>query len=565
MASSGNFCTLNPLAKSPNTTVTLGNLYLPSVAYPSNILGTMGVSSGKWYFEARCTNNYGAYDSFGIIASDEYTYKDQVSNGITNAINWSQLDSIRIQGAETTATPSFYNGNTKIVGCAFDLDNNKVYFHGDNTYLNSHNPSTGSGGFSIPSDMQGKHFLPLLGTNAVGAPAIRRANFGQDSSFGGDATAQGNSDGNGHGDFYYAPPTGFLALCSANLPISDDIDPAQTDDDYPQKQFGIITYTGNNTARSITGLGMAPDVVWVKARNQSASHQIYDSSRGGTKQLYPSSNGAEATYSYLIQSFDSDGFSIGPLDNDMNTSGKNYVAWCWRANGGTTSSNSSGDITSTVQANTKSGFSIVTYTGNGSSAQSIGHGLSSGAPELIFVKNRSAGDDWAAYHVSTGNAAHLILNTDAAQTTSSAYWGTFTPTTTLFKVGSDHKLNASGENYVAYLWHSVEGYSKFGSYVGNGNANGPFIYTGFRPRLFFVKLRDSAGDWWIHDTARNTYNASTNYVAWNRNDAETYGLDVDFLSDGIKIRTSSGDFNQSGATILFGAWGDVSFKYNNTF
>jgi len=413
--------------------------------------------------------------------------------------------------------------------------------------------------------MQGKHFLPLLGTNAVGAPAIRRANFGQDSSFGGDATAQGNSDGNGHGDFYYAPPTGFLALCSANLPISDDIDPAQTDDDYPQKQFGIITYTGNNTARSITGLGMAPDVVWVKARNQSASHQIYDSSRGGTKQLYPSSNGAEATYSYLIQSFDSDGFSIGPLDNDMNTSGKNYVAWCWRANGGTTSSNSSGDITSTVQANTKAGFSIVTYTGNGSSAQSIGHGLSSGAPELIFVKNRSAGDDWAAYHVSTGNAAHLILNTDAAQTTSSAYWGTFTPTTTLFKVGSDHKLNASGENYVAYLWHGVSGYSKFGSYVGNGNADGAFVYTGFRPRMIFVKLVASAGDWWIQDTGRSTFNVASKYIAWNRSEAEATGIDVDFLSNGFKIRTSSGDFNKSNSQILYGAWGDVPFKYNNTF
>jgi len=241
------------------------------------------------------------------------------------------------------------------------------------------------------------------------------------------------------------------------------------------------------------------------------------------------------------------------------------IAWCWRANGGTTSSNSSGDITSTVQANTKAGFSIVTYTGNGSVAQSIGHGLSSGAPEFILVKNRSAGDDWAAYHVSTGNAAHLILNTDAAQTTSSAYWGTFTPTTTLFKVGSDHKLNASGENYVAYLWHGVSGYSKFGSYVGNGNADGAFVYTGFRPRMIFVKLVASAGDWWIQDTGRSTFNVASKYIAWNRSEAEATGIDVDFLSNGFKIRTSSGDFNKSNSQILYGAWGDVPFKYNNTF
>ena len=216
MASSGNFCTMNPLVGTSGT-LNYGNLYLNSVSYPANLLGTMGVSSGKWYFEARCTDNYGAYDSFGVIVSDNYTFKNQVGNSITESINWHQLDTVRLNGVDQgTTTPSLYSTATKIVGCALDLDNNKVYFHGNNTYVNSHNPNTGSGGFSIPSTMQGKHFLPLMGTNAVGAAALRRANFGQDSSFGGDETAQGNSDGNGIGNFYYSVPSGHLAMCSSN-------------------------------------------------------------------------------------------------------------------------------------------------------------------------------------------------------------------------------------------------------------------------------------------------------------------------------------------------------------
>ena len=210
---------------------------------------------------------------------------------------------------------------------------------------------------------------------------------------------------------------------------------------------------------------------------------MFDSSRGISKVLQSDASNAENTSSGLT-SFDSDGYSMGTY---YNQSGRQFVSWNWKANGGTTASNTSGDINSTTQANTKGGFSIVTYTGNGSSAQSIGHGLSSGAPELIFVKNRSQGDDWAVYHHSLGNSTHAILNTNAAPTTSSAYWGSFTPTTTLFKVGSDHKLNASGENYVAYLWHGVDGYSKFGTYEGNGNSDGPFIYMGFRPRLVVIK------------------------------------------------------------------------------
>jgi len=585
MASSGNFCTLNPLAKSPNTKLSNGNLYLPSVSYPSNILGTMGVSSGKWYFEARCENNYGAYDSFGVIVSDNYTYKNQVTSSITKSINWTQLGSVRIDGTENVTSPSYYNSNTKIVGCALDLDNNKVYFHGNGSYIESHNPNTGTGGFSIPSDMQGKHFLPLMGTNAVGAPAIRRANFGQDSSFGGDETAQNNSDENGHGDFYYSPPTGFLAMCSANLPISDDIDPAQTNNDFPGEQFNTVLYTGNATnGHGITGLGLQPDMVWFQRRSVSGAYGegIIDSNRGASVGLYPNRTEQEANFSSDFVSFDSDGFTLNAGSSaNINNNGQTFVAWCWRANGGTTASNSSGSITSTVQANQAAGFSIVTYAGNDGSwgsgnRDTFGHGLSA-APEFIIVKERNNTDQWTVFHAHVGNGGgsnpasnNLVLNSTDALYTNQSYksFGATMPTSTLVTV-EGNTTNSSGINHVAYCWHSVEGYSKFGSYEGNDNTDGPFVYTGFRPRMLCIKGVDEAYSWFVFDSARNTFNLVDKHLRWDGTDAEitepTGARRVDFLSNGFKIRASAASLNGNNDTYVFMAWGDVPFKYNNTF
>ena len=560
MTSSGNFCTMNPLVGTDGT-LSNGNLYLNSVSYPANLLGTMGVTSGKWYFEARCTDNYGAYDSFGVIVSDNYTFKNQVGNNITESINWHQLDTVRLNGVDQgTTTPSLYNTATKIVGCALDLDNNKVYFHGNNTYVNSHNPSTGSGGFSIPSGMQGKHFLPMMGTNAVGAAALRRANFGQDSSFGGDETAQGNADGNGHGDFYYAPPTGFLAMCSANLPVSADIDPAQTDDDYPSKQFGVVTYTGTGSATTISGLGFKPDLIWAKRTDSSQRHYLVDSNRGFTKYLHSEDTYSEGGPSSTgITSANSDGFVIGGGLDYVNYSSATYVAWCWRANGGTTSSNSNGSITATVQANTKAGFSIATYTSPGSGTNhTVGHGLSD--VDFIITKDRSSTFNWYCFHKSVPDKTYR-LNTGAEFSYSnwsmgSSTWGS-----------EDGYTHNSTDDFVAYCWQNVEGFQKFGTYVGNGNSDGPFIYTGFRPRLIFTLQKNSTSGWRVRDTARDTKNPSDSIVWWNRSDRQydSSGYNFDILSNGFKVRNTGSDFNTSGTTYLFGAWGDVPFKYNNTF
>jgi len=573
MASSGNFCTLNPLAKSANATVTKGNLYLPSVGYPSNVVGTMAVSSGKWYFEARCENNYGAYDSFGVIVSDDYTYLTQVTGSITGEINWTQLSEVRINGSnQGVVNTQYYNGDTKIVGCALDLDNNKVWFHGNGTYVydndeSSANPNNNTGGYAIPSALQGKHFLPLMGTNAVGAPALRRANFGQDSSFGGDETAQGNTDGNGFGDFYYTPPTGFLALCTANLPISDDIDPAQTEDDYPAKNFNVVTYTGNRTDdRAVDGVGFKPDLVWIKQRTGGSNPSILtDSSRGATKRLESNADIAEGTDSDGLKSFTSDGFTLGTNDKYNWENGWTYTGWCWKANGGVTSSNTDGSITSTVQANTKAGFSIMTYTGTGSNA-TIGHGLSA-KPDFILTKRRSASQTWGVYHTSLGATKYLALNTNANAGTSSSFWQDTEPTTSVISLGTEGRVNANSQTYVAYAWHSVEGYSKFGTYKGNGNAEGVFLYLGFRPRLFVTKKLGS-DNWVVIDSARETFNAmGEKILMWDTNDAEfdPSAVNLDFVSNGVKMRNTDGKINANATDYVYMAWGDVPFKYNNAF
>ena len=567
---------MNPLAKSPNATVTKGNLYLPSVGYPSNVLGTMGVSSGKWYFEARCENNYGAYDSFGVIVSDNYTYKDQVTGSITGSINWTQLSEVKINGANQGVTNTqYYNGNTKIVGCALDLDNNKVWFHGNGTYVydndeSSANPSNNTGGYAIPSALQGKHFLPLLGTNAVGAPALRRANFGQDSSFGGDETAQGNTDGNGFGDFYYTPPTGFLALCTANLPISDDIDPAQTDDNYPTKNFGIVKYTGTGSSQAITGLGFKPDLIWIKQRNGSGHNVLTDSTRGVTKQLEITdteggAQPAESTNADGVTAIGADGFTVGG-DAEYSGNTNTYVAWCWRAGEGTTSTNTDGTVASTVQANQAAGFSIVSYTGTGT-AMTVGHGLSA-APNFTIIKDRSNAANWIAfYDVEDGSLDYMFPNAYTGKANSSLTG----PNSSIWNFsGSDSYSNTSSRNYIMYAWHNVEGYQKFGTYEGNNtDNNGPFVYTGFRPRLLVLKGIDESYGWYVFDSERSISNLVDDNISWFPGGAETSeptgARKVDFLSNGFRVMADAASINGNNDTYLYMCWGDVPFKYNNAF
>ena len=336
---------------------------------------------------------------------------------------------------------------------------------------------------------------------------------------------------------------------------------AYTTIDNPELHFQAEIYTGNGGTLALTLDGdenMQPDLVWVKNLSGSNAHQIYDSNRGTGKLLSSNNTDAEQTYSTVLQSFDSDGFTAG-TSGGINGSGNNLVAWCWRANGGTTASNSEGSITSTVQANQAAGFSIITFTSPSSSAdQTVGHGLSA-APEFIIVKKLNSTANWNIFHKDL--SANQGLRFTTATPISNAF-GSMDATT--IGVKSPYSY-ASGDNYVHYAWHGVEGYSKFGTYFGTGNADGPFIYTGFRPRMIFVKRISTTGGWWVFDSARDTHNPVDRYIGWQEASTEGTNSNFDFLSSGFKLRTSDGDFNGSGSTIIYGAWADVPFKYNNAF
>jgi|9_EtaG_2_1085328.scaffolds.fasta_scaffold00531_21 hypothetical protein len=593
MASSGNFCTLNRLAQlgtSTDASTRAGSMSNGNLKYVNlsnnTAVGNFGVTSGKWYYEVYISSFSGdngmaigwANDLFNLDAELGYNSPSSPSGGQAFGLYMQDQKLIYGPGDGGSSYNKTYGSGTPtdgdIIRIWLDADNGRFWAGLNGTIWGSGDPSAGSnwgfgtGGSPHNVAISSRTLYPAIG-NWSAADATVIFNFGQDSTFQGAVSAGGNADGNGFGDFKY-DPDGFLALCSANVPTSDDIDPAQTDDSYSGKNFNAVLYTGNgnSAARTIDGFNFSPDFIWVKSRSGAKNHMLVDSSRGGDKYMYSQANNAELTASNMITFGDSDGYVMRDDGTYLNENSGSYVVWGWRANGGTTSSNSSGDITSTVQANTKAGFSIVTYTGNGSSAQSIGHGLSSGAPEFILVKNRSQADDWAVYHASNGNDAHMILNSNAGKTTSSAYWGSFTPTTSIFKVGSDHKLNASGENYVAYCWAPVSGYSAFGNYVANTNDDGPFVYTGFRPRMVFIKMTVTGDGWAVWDTERSTFNVMDDAMRWNLTNAETNGTayQVDFLSNGFKVRTSNAQMNHSSYDpYIWGAWGDVPFKYNNTF
>ena len=587
MASSGNFAVFNPLScqegngaqgtaaddlSNANTKFTITN-------DSSGMAVTIATppSGGKWYCEFYLSGSVGNYAYVGYypVAETPETKKQWAPSSNTTWVD-TAIVSVHSMGryfytegqyTDSGAT-SFTAGD--IISIALDLDNGATYFAKNNTWMNSGNPESGSSktGAAPVEGAYSKEYLLAVGS-AGSTGHSWTINAGQDSTFGGAVSAGGNADGNGFGDFKYAPPSGYLALCSANIPISDDIDPAQTDDDHPVKQMNVLTYTGNGSTRSITGLGFKPDLIFLKARNYGSVQQVYDSTRGGTKQLYPSQSGAEATYSYLITSFDNDGWSMGNGDTDINYSSRTFVTWCFRANGGVTSSNTDGSITSTVQANTKAGFSIVTYTGNATNGATFGHGLSA-KPSCVFIKNRDAAQKWGVWHQSADMTDYqlLFLDTNAAKTTEGTQrWDVSAISSSVFGLGSHPEINGSSADYVAYLWHDVEGFQKFGSYEGNGNNDGPFIYTGFRPRYWFFKEIDAADDWVVYDTARSTSNPTQKVLRYDSTAVEFDGTTraVDVLSNGLKIRTSNGTINTSGNTYIYGAWGDVPFKYNNTF
>lgn len=331
------------------------------------------------------------------------------------------------------------------------------------------------------------------------------------------------------------------------------------------KHMNVVTYTGNGTARTITGVGFQPDFVWIKNRTSGAFwHQLYDVNRGALKSLFSNDTSAESTYTDTLTAFTSDGFTLGTdtiFNGGVNKSGDSYVAWCWKA-GGAAVTNTAGSISAQVSANTTSGFSVVTYTGTGSAA-TVGHGLGV-APRFIITKRRdssASGGNWYCYHTSLGTSLTLVLNgTNAQISTANSYQSV---SSSNYGIGTNGDMNTSSGTFVAYCWSEVAGFSKFGSYTGNGSADGPFVFTGFRPKFVMIKQTSGLSDWWIWDTARQTFNQINAPLYPNTSSAESSNaaFNFDILSNGFKMRSTNPTVNGNGLNYIYMAFAENPTKY----
>jgi len=533
-----NFCTINPLDVQTAGKLSEGNLQAnPGM---SRSRGTIGVSSGKWYYEFYLKDQTSSTIDVGIRGVGT-----KISDNNTDFVRIGHPNSsgVGLNIAGTTTGPFGSVANGVILGVAWDMAAETISFYKNGAAIDSNLTNVDYSSISN-KDVLAPHIIVNNGRRGI-------ANFGQDSSFAGNKTAQGNQDGGGIGDFYYTPPSGFLALCTKNLP-----DPAVI----PSEHFNTVTYAGNGGSNTIT-TGLAPDLIWIKQRNAGDWHHLFDEIRGHNNALFSNDTQAESTKAWGM-SLNADSFSTTTSNGAVNGSSSTYVSWNWKANG-TGVSNTDGSITSTVSANADAGFSIVSYTGTGSAA-TIGHGLSS-APEMIIVKPRdgSSNGKWSVYDSTNGNTKRLYLNTTAASATSGG-WSNTSPTNTVWTMASYAELTGSGTNFIAYCFHSVDGYSKVGSYTGNGNSDGTFVYTGFRPAYVLIKGSSVAENWNLYDSARTPENDSLDErLKPNSSAAEVTSDMIDFTSNGFKIRTTDGEINTSGATYIFLCFAEHPFKHTN--
>jgi hypothetical protein len=362
-------------------------------------------------------------------------------------------------------------------------------------------------------------------------------------------------------------------LCTTNLPTPTI---GATSTTQANDYFNAVLWTGDTSlSRNITGWDFNLGLLWVKQRSTVRDNWLVDRVRGAQIGLVSNSTSAEATDATATNAFvdstspNANGFTAGngsAVWGGVNSNGGTYVGWAWNA-GGSTVTNTSGTISAQVRANTTSGFSIVTYTGNGTAGATVGHGLGV-TPDMIIVKSRSVGTaDWVVWHSSltSNNNNYLILNSTAAVNTANQPWNNTLPTSSVFSLRTWDSVNQNSSTYVAYCFDAVAGYSIFTTYTGNGSGDGPFVYCGFRPRYLMIKRYDASGDpWWVIDSARSPYNQTTLALRPNASNAEDSGgnANFDFLSNGFKARTSGGgNGNESGATYIVAAFAESPFKY----
>ena len=536
-----NFATFNPLynfsgdsaiysegnliASRTDTTEWIGRA--GSMAYPS---------SGKFYHEVVVSSaNMAVF--IGIRPTDAGVGGSS-PQGVSGSVMYYGVDGQkRLTNTFSAYGAGYVSGD--IIGVAVDMDASTptIQFYKNNA---------GQGTINLTV---GETYIPV---NAL-SNGTDKLNFGADSSFAGAKTPQGNQDSNDIGDFFYAPPSGFLSLCTKNLDTTDVI---------PSEHFNTVIWTGDASYPRSFNAGFQTDFLWIKSRSYTGNGIALDTIRGSTKALRTSTTGAETTNTFAT--FDSEGFNITGTFNESN---ETTVAWNWKA-GGSASSNSNGTITSSVSANVDAGFSILTYTGTGAIAATIGHGLSS-APEMIIRKDRDAAVNWSVFHASmgTGNGnLSLFLNTTSAQDGGQGFMNNTAPTSTVFTQGDQGFVGVNGRDYIAYAFHSVDGYSKVGSYTGNGSADGTFVDCGFRPAFVVVKRTDAGGGWHILDNKRaSPFNPIQVRLEADNSDAENTGgpPNTDLVSNGFKLRTTFDNMNASGGTYIFLAFAETPFKFSN--
>ena len=535
-ATVANYATLNPVYKAASQpTFSNANLTVAgNTTNYQNSFSTIAVTSGKWYAEILITGTPNSANMLGVSNQTQLNYfcsnADVLGTGAGGTGYGYYFNGKKYSaGIDTTYGAALASGD--ILGIALDLDNGKIWFSLNGTWQASGDPAAGTNAAftGIASDTWS------IGTTSYSTGATSFShNFGQRP-------------------FSYTPPTGFVALNTYNLPDST-IKKGNT-------VMDATLYTGTGSAQTIVNAALfKPDLVWGKARSTTRFNVLVDSVRGSSKDLYSNSTSAEFTDANVISSINSNGFSLG-TDAELNLSANTFVAWQWQAGQGTTSSNTSGSITSTVSVNTTAGFSVFTYTGNATANATIGHGLGV-APKMFIVKPRSTTGEFLTYHVSTGKDGFMQLQDSAAFASSANYWGSTGPTSTTIQINGGGGVNNSGTTYVVWCWAEIAGFSKFGSYTGNGSADGPFVFTGFRPKFIMIKRTDTAGyNWPMMDTTRDTYNVSGYTLYANLTNSEDNGAFLtDILSNGFKLRNTLAGENASGGTYIYMAFAESPFK-----
>jgi hypothetical protein len=523
----GNYATWNPLAVSAYPmSFTNGNLDTVSGGQTQWKDGwaTISPTAGKWYWEYTVNASSGTEGTVVGLATLDAEYHNSNNYIYARRANGGKLDNGTYTASVFTAV-----SDGDIVGFAYDADAQKLWTSLNGTFVGNPAAGTGESWSSIPANV-----FPYVSTYND----TTTANFGQ--------RPFANTN----------VPSGYKALCTANLD-----DPTIADG---STAMDVALYTGNGSTQTISGLNFSPDFVWIKQRSGTQFHRLQDTVRGTSKVLYSNVTDPEDTTSNDITAFNSDGFSVGSF---VNTSSATYAAWTWDG-GSSTVSNTDGSITSSVRANASAGFSIVTYTGNGTGGATVGHGLGA-TPEMIIVKQRSSSTvnkNWVVYHAALGNTKGLLLNQSAAQAATIDFWNDSGPSSSTFTLGPgddaySSQTNVDTKDYVAYCFAPIEGYSAFGSYTGNGSSTN-FVHLGFRPRFVMVKRTDSANGWFISDSARGSYNVlSANLRADSSSDESSIGtIPQDFVSNGFVLKDNSGAQNTLNGTYIYAAFAEHPFR-----